>query len=243
MNIKMLFTFPLTLAATCATAQTFHYPKAPQNNTIDTYFGTQIADPYRPLEDDNSIETQRWVTAENELTRHYLDRLPMRPKLLKRLKEVANYEKIGTPFKRNNTWYVYKNNGLQNQSVLYKMDKLGGTLYEVLDPNKLSTDGTVALKGISFSHNGRYLAYVIARNGSDWQEIYVKDLTTGNGLILEMQPGVEMVSIIVPMMHHQITPSPARMKCIKYTIITLERHRKKTAFSIKTQPIRFAFTP
>ncbi|MBF1553453.1 MAG: S9 family peptidase, partial [Prevotella salivae] len=155
MNIKMLLTFPLTLAATCATAQTFHYPKAPQNNTIDTYFGTQIADPYRPLEDDNSIETQRWVTAENELTRHYLDRLPMRPKLLKRLKEVANYEKIGTPFKRNNTWYVYKNNGLQNQSVLYKMDKLGGTLYEVLDPNKLSTDGTVALKGISFSHNGR----------------------------------------------------------------------------------------
>lgn len=95
MNIKMLLTFPLTLAATCATAQTFHYPKAPQNNTIDTYFGTQIADPYRPLEDDNSIETQRWVTAENELTRHYLDRLPMRPKLLKRLKEVANYEKIG----------------------------------------------------------------------------------------------------------------------------------------------------
>ena len=182
MNIKMLFTFPLTLAATCATAQTFHYPKAPQNNTIDTYFGTQIADPYRPLEDDNSIETQRWVTAENELTRHYLDRLPMRPKLLKRLKEVANYEKIGTPFKRNNTWYVYKNNGLQNQSVLYKMDKLGGTLYEVLDPNKLSTDGTVALKGISFSHNGRYLAYVIARNGSDWQEIYVKDLTTGKDL-------------------------------------------------------------
>ncbi|MBF1449288.1 MAG: S9 family peptidase [Prevotella oris] len=163
-------------------AQGFHYPKAPQDNTVDTYFGTQIADPYRPLEDDNSAETERWVTAENALTRHYLDQLPQRPKLMKRLKELANYEKVGTPFKRHGTWYVYKNNGLQNQSVLYKMDKLGGTLHEVLDPNKLSSDGTVALKSISFSHNGRYMAYIVSRNGSDWQEIYVKDLETGQDL-------------------------------------------------------------
>ena len=182
MNIRLLLTSTLTMTASCMIAQGFHYPKAPQDNTVDTYFGTQIADPYRPLEDDNSAETERWVTAENALTRHYLDQLPQRPKLMKRLKELANYEKVGTPFKRHGTWYVYKNNGLQNQSVLYKMDKLGGTLHEVLDPNKLSSDGTVALKSISFSHNGRYMAYIVSRNGSDWQEIYVKDLETGQDL-------------------------------------------------------------
>lgn len=132
MNIRLLLTSTLTMTASCMIAQSFHYPKAPQDNTVDTYFGTQIADPYRPLEDDNSAETERWVTAENALTRHYLDQLPQRPKLMKRLKEVANYEKVSTPFKRHGTWYVYKNNGLQNQSVLYKMDKLGGTLHEVL---------------------------------------------------------------------------------------------------------------
>ena len=182
MNIRLLLTSTLTMTASCMIAQSFHYPKAPQDNTVDTYFGTQIADPYRPLEDDNSAETERWVTAENALTRHYLDQLPQRPKLMKRLKEVANYEKVSTPFKRHGTWYVYKNNGLQNQSVLYKMDKLGGTLHEVLDPNKLSSDGTVALKSVSFSHNGRYMAYIVSRNGSDWQEIYVKDLETEQDL-------------------------------------------------------------
>ena len=182
MNIRLLLTSTLTMTASCMIAQSFHYPKAPQDNTVDTYFGTQSADPYRPLEDDNSAETERWVTAENALTRHYLDQLPQRPKLMKRLKELANYEKVGTPFKRHGTWYVYKNNGLQNQSVLYKMDKLGGTLHEVLDPNKLSSDGTVALKSVSFSHNGRYMAYIVSRNGSDWQEIYVKDLETEQDL-------------------------------------------------------------
>ena len=182
MNIRLVLTSTLTMTASCMIAQSFHYPKAPQDNTVDTYFGTQIADPYRPLEDDNSAETERWVTAENALTRHYLDQLPQRPKLMKRLKELANYEKVGTPFKRHGTWYVYKNNGLQNQSVLYKMDKVGGTLHEVLDPNKLSSDGTVALKSISFSHNDRYMAYIVSRNGSDWQEIHVRDLETGQDL-------------------------------------------------------------
>jgi putative prolyl endopeptidase len=93
---------------------------------------------------------------------------------------VADYEKVSAPFENNGKWYVFKNNGLQNQSVLYQMNELGGTLHEFLDPNKLSTDGTVALQDISFSKDGKHMAYVISRSGSDWQEIYVKDVATGN---------------------------------------------------------------
>jgi hypothetical protein len=98
---------------------------------------------------------------------------------LQRLKEVADYEKVSAPFENNGKWYVFKNNGLQNQSVLYQMNELGGALHEFLDPNKLSTDGTVALQDISFSKDGKHMAYVISRSGSDWQEIYVKDVATG----------------------------------------------------------------
>ena len=161
------------------TAQKKIYPNAPKDGTVDTYFGVKIPDPFRPLEADRSKETAEWVAAENKITNEYLAKIPFRGKLLKRLKEVADYEKVGAPFKKNGKWYVFKNNGLQNQSVLYQMDELGGALHEFLDPNKLSTDGTVALQGISFSKDGRYMAYVISRSGSDWQEIYVKDVATG----------------------------------------------------------------
>lgn len=169
----------LALTATTMTAQKKIYPDAPKDGTEDTYFGVKIPDPFRPLEADRSKETAEWVAAENKITNEYLAKIPFRGKLLKRLKEVADYEKVGAPFKKNGKWYVFKNNGLQNQSVLYQMDELGGALHEFLDPNKLSTDGTVALQGISFSKDGRYMAYVISRSGSDWQEIYVKDVATG----------------------------------------------------------------
>ena len=169
----------LALTATTMTAQKKIYPNAPKDGTVDTYFGVKIPDPFRPLEADRSEETAEWVAAENKITNEYLAKIPFRGKLLKRLKEVADYEKVGAPFKKNGKWYVFKNNGLQNQSVLYQMDELGGALHEFLDPNKLSTDGTVALQGISFSKDGRYMAYVISRSGSDWQEIYVKDVATG----------------------------------------------------------------
>lgn len=170
----------LALTATTMTAQKKIYPNAPKDGTVDTYFGVKIPDPFRPLEADRSKETAEWVAAENKITNEYLAKIPFRGKLLKRLKEVADYEKVGAPFKKNGKWYVFKNNGLQNQSVLYQMDELGGALHEFLDPNKLSTDGTVALQGISFSKDGRYMAYVISRSGSDWQEIYVKDVATGD---------------------------------------------------------------
>ncbi|OWP28818.1 S9 family peptidase [Prevotella nigrescens] len=169
----------LALTATTMTAQKKIYPNAPKDGTVDTYFGVKIPDPFRPLEADRGKETAEWVAAENKITNEYLAKIPFRGKLLKRLKEVADYEKVGAPFKKNGKWYVFKNNGLQNQSVLYQMDELGGALHEFLDPNKLSTDGTVALQGISFSKDGRYMAYVISRSGSDWQEIYVKDVATG----------------------------------------------------------------
>ena len=162
-----------------ATAQSINYPKAAKDATVDEYFGVKIADPYRWMEDDRSAETTAWVEAENKVTNDYLGKIPFRGKLLQRLKEVVNYGKEGTPFKKFGKWYFYKNDGLQNQSVLYVADQLGGTPRVFLDPNKLSDDGTVALTGIYFSNNGKYVAYTISRSGSDWQEFYVIDLATG----------------------------------------------------------------
>lgn len=170
----------MTMAAVAATASAqIQYPTTPKDQTTDNYFGTTVADPYRWLEDDMSQQTAQWVAAENQVTQDYLKRIPFRDKLLKRLKQVSNYGKVYTPFEQHGRWYVYRNNGLQNQAVLYTMDSPQGEQRVFLDPNKLSTDGTVALKGISFSHDGRYMAYVISRSGSDWEEIYVMDVATG----------------------------------------------------------------
>ena len=168
-----------TIATTVATAQQLSYPKAEKDGTVDEYFGVKVADPYRWLENDTSKQTAAWVEAENKVTNSYLSKIPIRQKLLKRLTELSNYEKIGAPRKRHGKWYFYKNNGLQNQYVMYQMDKLGGEPRVFLDPNTLSTDGTVALKGVYFSNNGRWAAYSISRSGSDWQEFYVIDLKTG----------------------------------------------------------------
>ena len=186
MNRKLILSIAATamLSSIDAVAQVA-YPKAHKDNTVDVYFGEKVADPYRWLEDDMSAQTAEWVDAENAVTRKYLDNIPMRKNILKRLKETANYEKIGIPFRRQGKWYVYRNNGLQNQSVLYQMDSPTADASKQrvwLDPNALSTDGTVALKGIYFSHNGRYMAYVISRSGSDWEEIYVKDCQTGRDI-------------------------------------------------------------
>ena len=168
-----------TLATTAVNAQGLQYPKAAKDGTVDEYFGTKVADPYRWLENDTSAQTAAWVEAENKVTNAYLAKIPFRGKLLKRLTELSNYERISAPRKRHGKWYFYKNDGLQNQSVMYVMDKLGGEPRVFLDPNKLSTDGTVALKGVYFSNNGKYAAYTISRSGSDWEEIFVIDLKTG----------------------------------------------------------------
>lgn len=168
------------MVMSCASQQNkLVYPETAKVDTVDVYFDTQVPDPYRWLENDTSAATAAWVAAENKVTNDYLSKIPFREKLLKRLTELANYEKIGTPFKKHGKYYFYKNDGLQNQSVLYVQDTLNGEPRVFLDPNKLSTDGTVALTGLSFSKDGKYAAYTISRSGSDWSEVYVMDVATG----------------------------------------------------------------
>ena len=176
---KQILVMMATIATTAVNAQGLQYPKTAKDGTVDEYFGTKVADPYRWLENDTSAQTAAWVEAENKVTNAYLAKIPFRGKLLKRLTELSNYERISAPRKRHGKWYFYKNDGLQNQSVMYVMDQLGGEPRVFLDPNKLSTDGTVALKGVYFSNNGKYAAYTISRSGSDWEEIFVIDLKTG----------------------------------------------------------------
>ncbi len=175
---KKTILFVMMAIPTLLHAQQIKYPSTPKDGTVDTYFGTAVPDPYRWLENDTSNATAKWVEAENAVTNAYLQRIPFRNKLLKRLKQVSNYGKEGIPFHRYGKWYYYKNNGLQNQSVLYVCDELGGEPKVMLDPNLLSSDGTVALTGVYFSHDGKYMAYSISRSGSDWQEFYVMDVAT-----------------------------------------------------------------
>jgi len=179
---RNIFIFVALMATSALMAQNIQYPKTVKDGTTDNYFGTTVADPYRWLENDTSEQTAAWVEAENQVTNAYLSKIPFRQKLLQRMTELMNYEKIGAPRKRHGKWYFYKNNGLQNQSVLYVMDELGAAPRVFLDPNTLSADGTVALKGVFFSNNGRWAAYSISRSGSDWQEFFVIDLQTGRQL-------------------------------------------------------------
>ncbi|MDR3119164.1 MAG: prolyl oligopeptidase family serine peptidase [Mediterranea sp.] len=166
------------MAVSCA-PQKPNYPETAKVDTTDVYFGTEVSDPYRWLEDDTSAATAAWVEAQNKTTSGYLSRIPFREKLKERLTELTDYEKIGAPFKKHGKYYFYKNDGLQNQSVLYVQDALDSEPRIVLDPNRLSDDGTVALSGISFSNDGKYMAYTLSRSGSDWREIFVMNLATG----------------------------------------------------------------
>lgn len=167
------------IAASCSSSK-IEYPAAPTDETVtDDYFGTVVADPYRPLENDTAPATLEWVKAENAITEEYLSKIPFRDKIRDRLTQLNNYKKTGLPSKhKDGKYYYYENDGLQNQSVLYRTDTLNGTPEVFLDPNTLSDDGTVALQGLSFSNNGKYAAYIISRSGSDWNEIYVMDAKT-----------------------------------------------------------------
>ena len=176
---KIVLMSMVMMSASLMQAQHLQYPKAAKDGTVDEYFGEKVSDPYRWLENDTSAQTAAWVEAENKVTNAYLQKIPFREKLLKRLTELSSYERIGAPFKQNGKWYFYRNDGLQNQYVIYVKDQLDGEPRVFLDPNKLSTDGTVALKSLDFSNNGRWAAYAISRSGSDWQEFFVIDLATG----------------------------------------------------------------
>ncbi len=155
------------------------YPQTPRGDVADNYFGTVVPDPYRWLEDDNSAETAAWVDAENAVTQNYLEQIPFREAIRQRLTELWNYPKQSAPSRHGDYIYFYYNDGLQNQSVLYREPVGGGEREVFIDPNTLSDDGTVALAALSFSEDDRYVAYAAAASGSDWVKIYVMETATG----------------------------------------------------------------
>lgn len=150
------------------------YPETKKGETVDVYFDTKVSDPYRWLEDDKSAETGAWVKAENEVTYGYLDKIPFREELKKRMEKLWNYEKIGAPDKEGKFTYYSKNNGLQNQSVVYRKDQ-NGKEEIFLDPNTFSKDGTTSLGGLDFSKDGSKAAYSISEGGSDWRKVIIID--------------------------------------------------------------------
>ena len=165
------------------------YSETRRVDHVDVYHGTKVPDPYRWLEDDvrESKEVAAWVTAKNKEAFAYLESIPEREPIKKRLTELWNYEKYGTPFKRGGRYYHYKNDGLQNQYVLYTLDSLDGKPRVFIDPNKWSKDGTVALAGTSFSDDGEYVAYGVAEAGSDWRTWRIMDVDTGRVLDDELK--------------------------------------------------------
>jgi len=153
--------------------QKFDYPVTAKVDHVDEYFGTQVADPYRWLEDDTSAQTAEWVKAQNEVTFGYLESIPFRQKIEDRLTEIWNYPKVTAPYKRGGRYYYSKNDGLQNQYVVFSKDELDAEERMVLDPNTFSEDGTVALTSFSPSQDGKYIGYGISRGGSDWNEFFI----------------------------------------------------------------------
>ena len=160
----------------------FDYPAAPTSDQADDYHGTRVADPYRPLEDMDSAPTRAWIEAENELTFAYLEQIPAREKIRARLKELLNYERFSVPEKRGTRYFYSRNSGLQNQSVLYWLPSLDAEPRVLLDPNTLSSDGTVAVSAAALSDDGGLLAYSLSCSGSDWQEWHVREVATGEDL-------------------------------------------------------------
>lgn len=152
------------------------YPSSSQVDSFDDYHGTKVVDSYRWLEDPDSEETKAWVEAQNQVTFNYLNEIPVREQIKQRLTQLWDYEKFGIPFKEGNCYFYFKNDGLQNQSVLYTLTSLDSEPRVLLDPNKLSEDGTVALSGLSISEDGKLLAYGLSTAGSDWQEWKVRDV-------------------------------------------------------------------
>ncbi len=155
------------------------YPPAPRGDHVDVYHGTKVPDPYRWLEDLDSPQTTAWVEAENKLTFGFLETLPQRTRFRDRLTKLWNYERIGVPFKEGGRYFFSKNSGLQNQPVYYVQEKLTAPARVLIDPNTLAKDGTVALSDIKVSRDGKVAAYAIAAAGSDWNEIRVRSVDTG----------------------------------------------------------------
>ncbi|HVF39923.1 MAG TPA: hypothetical protein VM939_08480, partial [Gemmatimonadaceae bacterium] len=176
----------LSFLAASAIAQTqtapLSYPPATRGTQSDVYHGTTVADPYRWLEDTNAPETKAWVAAQNRLSESYLATIPERAAIKSRLTQLWNYARTTAPFKEGNRYFYFQNSGLLNQSILYVQDRRNSPPRILLDPNVLSTDGTIALSNVSASPDARFLAYSLSTSGSDWQEIRVRDVSTGRDL-------------------------------------------------------------
>jgi len=181
---SILFVAVMTMLSSVAQIK---YPETKKVTQVDDYFGTKVSDPYRWLEDDKSAETAAWVAAQNKVTQDYLSRIPFREQVRKRLEEMWDYPKYSSPKKVGEYYYYYKNDGLQNQSVLYRQKGLEGTPEVFIDPNKMSKDGTAAVGTPAFSKNKKYAAYLIAQAGSDWEEGYVMDVATKKQLNEKIQ--------------------------------------------------------
>lgn len=163
------------------------YPPSPRGQHVDNYHGEIVSDPYRWLEDPQSADTQAWIQAQNALTFEFLESIPERSQIQSRLTQLWNYEKLSVPFKKGDRYFFSKNNGLQNQSVLYSRKSLTSEPEMILDPNLLSEDGTVALSGLALSDNAQYLAYGLSDSGSDWQTWHIRDLSTGEDFSEQLQ--------------------------------------------------------
>jgi prolyl oligopeptidase len=165
-----------------SSSQSFAYPSSRKADQFDDYHGTKVADPYRWLEDPDSEETKAWVEAQNKVTFAYLTEIGAREQIKQRLTQLWNYEKYGIPFKQGNRYFYFKNDGLQNQNVLYTLTSLDAEPRVLLDPNTFSEDGTIALSGIAISEDGNLMAYGLSTSGSDWNEWKVLDVETASNL-------------------------------------------------------------
>jgi len=187
LHVSARFTISATLLALlhfapAPTLAQVEYPRSNKVDVVDVYHGTEVPDPYRWLEDVDAAETKAWVEAQNRVTFAYLEAIPERARIRERLTELWNYERYGTPFKEGGRYFFYKNDGLQNQSVLYMQSSLDAEPVVVLDPNELSEDGTVALRTLSFTEDASLMVYGTSASGSDWQEFFVRDVQGGRDL-------------------------------------------------------------
>ncbi len=178
MKTILLLAVVLVIITSEVSAQSLHYPQPRKIDHTDTYFGVTVADPYRWMENDTSKEVADWVAEENKVTFGYLEKIPYRNAIKERLTAIWNYPRYSAPFKKGSNYFFFKNNGLQNQNILYVQQSLDAEPEVFLDPNKLSNDGTVALAGWSFSGDGKTFAYGISKSGSDWVELHAMDVAT-----------------------------------------------------------------
>jgi prolyl oligopeptidase len=179
-------TLQAAIGQQCPAGAPVTYPVSKLVDQVDDYHGVKVADPYRWLEDSNSAATQDWITAQNALTQSYLSGIPARSAIRERLTTLWNYERYSVPFRESGRYFISRNDGLQNQAVLYTMAELDGVARLLLDPNTLAADGTVALAGMAVSPDGRYLAYGTAASGSDWNTWKVRDIDSGKDLADEL---------------------------------------------------------